>query len=1056
MQELLEGHYESIISADLRRQIDALAQEMVWWEEEIPAHESARLIGQYLHGHIMDALGHVKKSKEPTSTQLGEQVKLANHILALLKQTMPATDIEDGDIEIVGEKILQAVFAKVKIGGVELGEYTKLKRPETGLTVSTLFTGGTSKFSLDSELKREIASADEICFLVSFIRWSGIVLLLPELEKFVLAGGKVKVLTTTYMGASERKAIDALAKLPGTELRISYNTKDERLHAKGYLFKRNSGFSTAYIGSSNFSRAALTKGLEWNIKVTATESAHILSLFANTFQSYWEKSDFEQYDAANPNHRIRLAEALKQKPGEALSTVYFDLKPYVFQQEILDRLHAERALKNNYRNLVVAATGTGKTMISAFDFKYFLRDNPNARFLYVVHRKEILEQALLSYRQVLRNNNFGELWLGGQRPLKYDSCFASIQMLNGQNLGEMFAPDYYDYIVIDEVHHITASSYRGVINYFNPKILLGLTATPERMDGKLIQEDFGHVLAAEIRLTEAINKQLLAPFYYFGVSETLDLNEVEWVNGRYNTRGLTRLYTKHAGYVGSVADAVERYTKGSEQIRCLGFCASIVHAQFMADSFTSAGYKAIAITSSPGAEEKSNRMEAKRKLIAKEINFVFVVDIYNEGVDIPEVDTVLFLRPTESMTIFLQQLGRGLRLCEGKENLTILDFVGNARAEYDFESKLRALTGPTNKSIKEEIETGFGHLPLGCSVVLEEVAKSIILRNISANLHGRAASLIQKAITHSQRSSLPITLANFLSANHLKAQDIYKYFAWNELLFKANLLPNFIETGFDLIKTAAKNKWLTCSSFSYFSWIRSFAQNDFKLVYSGNSVESKFALMLYYDLFGSSKLEHPTLSDAFTFLGQNKYLKLELSELMTLLINEVTNIQLADDVLPNNPLQIHGRYTRDQIFSGLGFHTLNKKFPNREGSAILVDENIEVLFITLNKKEENYSPTTFYHDYALTPTEFHWQSQNSAGPHTAKGQNYINQIRIGRKILLFIREEDKNQWGRTMGYVFAGHATYISHTGSRPMDVIWKLHTPLPAFLYQQADKLAG
>ena len=532
------------------------------------------------------------------------------------------------------------------------------------------------------------------------------------------------------MGATDVKAVEFLSNLKNTQIKVSYNADHERLHAKAYLFLRNTGFNTGYIGSSNISRSALTSGLEWNLKVTSKEIGHIIDKFKKTFDTYWVDKDFELYQ---PGKGIqRLSTALKQQKSNNYQgiTTFFDLRPFPYQEEILEKLQSERIIHDRYKNLVVAATGTGKTVISSFDYKRFKETNSRARLLFVAHRKEILEQAQTTFKHVLINANFGELWVDGEEPDNYEFVFASIQTLTNRISQLLLSPDFFDYIIIDEVHHIAASSYRPILEKFKPKVLLGLTATPERNDGEDILKDFCGVIAAEIRLPEALNRKLLSPFQYFALSDNVDLSKISWKNGKYEINELTKLYTEDDRRVSDILTNCEKYITDVNDVIALGFCVSQEHARYMAEKFTLAGLKADYLTS----ESSGNRVELRERLQKKQINYLFVRDIFNEGVDIPEIDTVLFLRPTESLTIFLQQLGRGLRLAPNKDCLTVLDFVGNARPEYDFEHKFRALVGKTHTSIIKEIEDEFPHLPLGCYIVLEKKAKEIILRILQLRL----------------------------------------------------------------------------------------------------------------------------------------------------------------------------------------------------------------------------------------------------------------------------------------------------------------------------------
>ena len=715
------GLYEQLINKLVSNKLDTLdCQKFHISETSLDKEEASQYLSLYLSETIRYALNEIKEKDRPL-----RQIEISNKIIKLLAEELKNIDLTDNLIENEG-RILEAVFSKSNFPYSNLKDRLKEITPYTRLSQSELFTGNNTGISLESEIKKEILSADEICWLVSFIKFSGIRIFKKELEEFTNSGKKLKIITTSYMGATDAKAVEYLSSLPNTEIKVSYNVEHERLHAKAYLFLRNSGFHTGYIGSSNLSRSALTNGLEWNLKVTTQEIGHIIDKFQKTFETYWQDPEFECYEKGKDQEKLIASLKRQSNQGVNLITTFFDLKPYPYQEEILSKLDSERIIHNRNKNLLVAATGTGKTVISAFDFKRFKSSNPNPKFLFVAHRKEILEQAQRTFQHVLRDSNFGELWVGGYEPQKYDQLFASVQTLNNRLKKLELAEDFFDYIIVDEVHHIKAESYRPILKRFNPKILLGLTATPERMDGGDITEDFHNKIAAEIRLPEALNRKLLSPFQYFALSDSIDLTSIKWKQGRYDINELTKLYTENDRRLSDILKNCEEYLTDVNDVQALGFCVSQEHARYMAEKFTLVGLKADYLVSSNSV----NREELRNKLYRKEINYLFVVDIFNEGVDIPEIDTVLFLRPTESLTIFLQQLGRGLRLAENKDCLTVLDFVGNARPEYDFEHKFRALIGKTHTSVIKEIEDEFPHLPLGCSIVLERKAKEIILKNI--------------------------------------------------------------------------------------------------------------------------------------------------------------------------------------------------------------------------------------------------------------------------------------------------------------------------------------
>jgi superfamily II DNA or RNA helicase len=731
---------------------------------------------------------------------------------------------------------------------------------------------------------------------------------------------------------------------------------------------------------------------------------------------------------------------------------FFDIKPYPFQLEILEKLDVERTVHNRNRNLVVAATGTGKTVISAFDYKNFKLNHKSSKLLFLAHRKEILSQSLFAYRGILRDNNFGELWVDGIEPMSYEYVFASIQTLNNRLESLNLSPEYFDYIVIDECHHLTANSYRSIINYFKPKVLLGLTATPERMDGGNIQEDFHNRVAAEIRLPEALNRKLLCPFQYFGVSDSIDLSNATWVRGKYVVSELTNIYTANDRRVREIINALEKYTKDKTDVRAIGFCVSIEHAKFMAEKFALVGFRADYLTSL----NIQNRDIARSQLQKKEINYLFVVDVFNEGIDIPEIDTVLFLRPTESLTIFLQQLGRGLRLADGKDCLTVLDFVGNARLEYNFENKFRALIGRTATSVGKEIEDNFPHLPLGCSIILEKKAKEIILDNIKAATSLGRTQIINKIRNFKHQTTLPLNLKNFLSFYNIPIQFIYKYrfYGWKRLCQNAGVIDNFESINENELFSAISNKWLSTSSTSYFRFILRLAKVNFHVKMAEfDQVEKTMLLMLHYDVWQKTA-GFESLDASIQAIAKNKVLVEEIIEVLEILIDQIGFKEIDISLPYNQPLRVHARYTRDQILAAFGLSTFERKSSSREGVVENTTLNTELLFINLIKSEENFSPTTMYDDYAINESLFHWQSQNSAGPETPKGLSYIKHEENNKRILLFVREKSKDEYGNTMGYVFLGEGNLREHYGAKPMNIKWELSEPMPHFLWNNAAKL--
>ena len=1043
---MFNGIYEQLVNKLIESKLKTVDREQFFVKDStIEKSEAAKLLSQYLSEVINYALGLITGENS-----IEQQIEVSNKIILLLKDELKNIDFED-DLIAVNGTILTAIFSKLDSNVVNYEDYLNKITPFTRLTQSELFTGSNIGISLESELKKEILSSDKIYFLVSFIKWSGIRIFENELREFTQKGNKLKVITTSYMGATDLKAVEFLSGLPNTEVKISYNTENERLHAKSYLFFRNTGFHTGYIGSSNISRSALTSGLEWNLKITTKEVGHIIDKFAKTFETYWQDNEFETFIKEEHIEKLRTALKKERKNDRTEATFYFEIKPFPFQQEILEKLEVERTVHNRNKNLVVAATGTGKTIISAFDFKNYLQKNPKAKFLFVAHRKEILIQARAMFAGVLKDNNFGELWVDGEEPTNYEAVFASVMTLKNRIGNLQLTENYYDFIIIDEVHHIAANSYRPVLDKFKPEILLGLTATPERMDGANILNDFCNTIAAEIRLAEALNRKLLCPFQYFGISDSVDLSNATWQNGRYLPSELSRLYTQNDIRVGEVIQKCKSYLIDFEDVRAIGFCVTKEHASYMAEKFVLAGLKADFIVSGNGRNDL--RESIKSKFQKKEINYLFVVDIFNEGIDIPEIDTVLFLRPTESLTVFLQQLGRGLRLAENKECLTVLDFVGNSRPEYDFEGKFRALIGKTNSSTMEELEREFPHLPLGCSIVLEKKAKEYILDNIKDATQLNTNQVIRKIINFTHQTTLPLTLKNFCEFYQIPIQAIYKRGTWSRLCQLANQRADFSNSNEKEVQRTIFKKWIQCNSYSYLKFILELSKNNFYIPSTINDNKKLMLVMLHYD-FWQKVANFDSIEKSIKKIGDNQILTQEIIETLEFLIDRISHIELDIDLPYSQPLKLHSRYTREQILAAFGASTFQKQSSNREGVVNLDSKNTELLLVTLEKTEDNYSPTTMYNDYAVSEKIFHWQSQNSSKPEMGKGLSYITHEENGKSILLFVREKNSDEFGNTMSYVFLGAVNYIEHYGSKPMSIKWGLQVPIPPYIWKETAKM--
>jgi superfamily II DNA or RNA helicase/HKD family nuclease len=646
-EALSPGVYERLVTNELQLRLDELDAALVDRTvlDPVDAHE---ILSRHLATLTRRALRSVPGEGV---TALAHKVGLANQIAQAIIALVPEV-ASVGDLVSETRDLLQAIAASADVPGPVRFPV----RPDVPLSTSALLVNGRDQPRIGTEVQKELASADRVDLLCAFIKWYGVRVLEEQLEAFIRRGGRMRVITTTYIGATDRRALDRLAEL-GAEVKVSYETRMTRLHAKAWVFHRDTGFSTAYVGSSNLSKSALIDGLEWNVRLCTIEQGHLLDTFRTTFEEYWEDPAFEPYDFQDPASRARLDEALAvERGGPAdlpLDITTIEVRPWGYQREILDELAVEREVHGHHRNLVVMATGTGKTIVAGLDYRRLRDSRVVESLLFVAHREEILGQSLSMFRHIMRDGSFGERFVAGDRPSEWRHVFASVQSLARLDLARDLASDRFDMVIVDEFHHASeeTKTYADLLRHVDPKVLLGLTATPERADGLDVRVWFDGRTAVELRLWEALERGLLAPFQYFGLHDETDLRAVRWKRGTgYDTSQLTNVYTGHHARTRIVLQALLDKVPDIAQMRCLGFCVSIDHAEFMADQFNKAGIPSRAMTSRTTADDRRAGLSALRN---RDVNVLFTVDLFNEGVDVPEIDTVLFLRPTESATVFL-------------------------------------------------------------------------------------------------------------------------------------------------------------------------------------------------------------------------------------------------------------------------------------------------------------------------------------------------------------------------------------------------------------------
>ncbi len=988
---------------------------------------------------------------------------LARHIYDLTRRALEGRADVDGRIQLLDDllAVLDVPAGRVDPPARQLRRLAMAPgpgvvdiepvRPSTPLSDAALLTNSTGEPNLAAELRAELDTSDEVDLLCAFVKWHGLRLLEDQLGRLRRRRAPLRVITTTYMGATERAALDRLVREMGAEVRIQYDTARTRLHAKAWMFRRRSRYDTGYVGSSNLSRAALLDGVEWNVRLSRVATPSLLDKFHGTFATYWNDASFELYD---PDvDRDRLDDALAEASGSrqhdrvTISLSGLEVRPFTYQQHMLDELAVERDVHDRHRNLIVAATGTGKTVVAALDYRRLCgpasADRP--RLLFVAHRREILAQSRRTYREVLGDRDFGEMHVGAARPERWDHVFASVQSLQSYGVTNIPA-DAYDIVVIDEFHHAQAPTYRRLLNHLTPRELLGLTATPERADGVDVRaEFFDGRTATELRLWDALGKDLLCPFHYFAVADGTDLRRISWARGRYDEGELSGVYTGNRARAAIVVQRLRDKVLEPGAMRALGFCVSVSHANFMAETFRDAGIPALAISGDTPAADRERALDDLR---SRRVNVLFAVDLFNEGLDLPDVDTVLFLRPTESATVFLQQLGRGLRRTPDKAVLTVLDFVGHQRKEFRFDTKLRALTGETRRGLEREIERGFPFLPSGCQIVMDRQAQSLILEN----LRNQVANS-WKSMTAELRSYGDLDLPTFVHQSGIELPDILRrgQRSWTQLRRDAGLpTPEGTPLEQQLLKR-----------------LRAFAHVDDELRAAGygqllssqrsyadlTHEEQRLARMLFFSAFPNGT-GLSTYDDGLRAIRTEQAFAAELGAVIDLVFDGTRHDALPlTGSLASVPLRVHASYQREEILAALDYANLDRT-PRSMMQGVAYSEafDVDALFITLKKSEADYSPTTMYRDYPISPTLFHWESQNATSVASPTGQRYLNG---SSTVLLFCRIEHKGEYD-TAPYVLLGPASHLSHVGERPIAITWQLQHAMPSTFFENASLAAS
>ncbi|MDG0979142.1 MAG: DUF3427 domain-containing protein [Halieaceae bacterium] len=1021
------GLYEQLVNTALQAELSDIQGDRVTKLDKLNVAEAPDRLAMYVGKLVERVVAGLNERDRIEASR-----DLINKLIDVAKEYAPKANLE---VDKLPEElaVLRAIYDLAQDGsGVELD------LPLTPLLDTTLITNDRNEPKIAAQIKGEIHSADRIDIVMAFVRHSGIKKFINEFKRFLAKPGlpRLRLLTTTYTNSTELKALQTLQEL-GAEIRVSYDVGMTRLHAKAWYFYRRSGASTAYIGSSNLTHSAQDRGMEWNVRASALRNPDVTRKVASMFESYWESGDFEPFDA-EVFERNTAKEAFEENHATR-AFLEVTLKP--FQERLLEQIEISRD-QGQHWNLLVSATGTGKTVMAGVDYRRLASRLPRARLLFIAHRKEILAQSRDTFRQVLQDWQFGELWVDGDRPKLFEHVFASIQTLSNADLSRI-GPDHYDVVIIDEFHHAAASTYQRLLEYLKPKQLLALTATPERADGESLLHLFNNEITAELRLWDAIDQHSLVPFEYYGVHDGTNLSDIPWKRGRgYDTEALSNVYTADDLWVKRVIAELLNKVESIDAVSGLGFCVSVAHAQFVAHKFTEAGIAAASVSGTTASNERESTL---RKLNDGSLRFVFSVDVFNEGVDLPKVNTLLLLRPTESATIFIQQLGRGLRRAHNKAVCTVLDFVGQHNQAFRFDKRLGALLGGTRKDIERQVKEGFPYLPSGCYMELDPIAQKTILASLKSAIPSSRKALVTELRVLKERG-VDISLKAFLEHTGLTLEDIYKGSgdsSWSAL-YEAAGIPILPEGPKEATLRKALGRLLHIDDNERLSQYALWAQQaNAPDLHTLNTRKTRLLRMLVASLCNELKDKHLTLGAAVTLVWQHPQVLAELNELIVELKHRISHKHSPYEPFGDNPLQIHARYTRIEMLAAFGEGDKALTPTWREGVKWAEQSKTDIMAFTLSKTPGRFSPTTMYRDYAINQNLIHWESQSQTSQASATGQRYINHEAQGSYIALFARETSDYR-----AFWCLGKAHYVEHEGERPMAIKWRLENSLPGDLY--------
>jgi len=994
---------------------------------------------------------------------------------------------------------------KIKIQNTDFHFELPLKRKNKDIigNINELIINEKAKFrNFFIYLKQELLNCKKFYFIVSFIRYSGIQLLISTLDELEKQGIQGEIITSVYLNITDSKALQKLLSYKNIKVKI-YNNSSESFHTKAYLFEKEK-YHSVVIGSSNISQSALYSAEEWNVKLTDSSFFNIYGKSLNQFEKLWHSNEaieltqdfIDEYEKYKKSVNVQNTFDYRKTKIEQEN----EFVPNSMQKRVLQKLKETR-INGNKKGLVISATGTGKTYLAAMDIKQFFEINSNTenklfeindkksktsniKFLFIAHREELLENAINVFSKILKidKNEFGRIY-GGLKEIDKNIIFASIQSL--RNCYNEFKPSFFDYVIVDEFHHSMSDSYLKTLSYFNPKFLLGLTATPKRMDGKDILSLCDYNIVDEIGIKEALEEDLIVPFHYFGVNDyTINYDNIPYKNGKYNEKILLEnlLLNTRTDYI---VEKINKFGFDGDELSAVAFCQNIDHAFFMKEEFSKKGYKSAVITANTSSNERSEILE---KFKNKKIEILCVVDILNEGIDIPTINLLLFLRPTMSSTIFIQQIGRGLRKAKNKDFVTIIDFIGNHKKDYllinyfssEVDNKDTLFT--KKEKIINEIKNQFSNIPKSCYVELDRICQNRIIEKIekinfsSKNILKEMYLDYKAEIGKSEDEFLQVrdfdTNIELFQELCLKMHSFYNaqlQFEDSKIFKKENEKNPLNKTEIGFLEYLEKKLTLvepfTFLIIDYLATGKEYINNgdllnkykeffDIKGNFEKNYLLNRIFEELmedeilektlygykfskkYEKLFSNGKLNEKSTIKSNQKVNKSNFIN-RLKQLIYLGLNEFKRNDL--DEFNENILISYKEYKRVELQI-----LLDSKVPKGSWRAGYANTDKDICLFATIDKTHIFQENLKYDNSLFADDIIQWISQPKTSHNSSVGQMFIHHKEKGFKVHIFIRKYAFMNGNKTNPFIYLGNAQYYSSQGDKPMKILWKLDKKIP------------